>query len=49
MSDLLTDALDIALLPGGPHADPQDQEVEDDHGEQARQVDVTDEIHGATG
>jgi hypothetical protein len=42
---LFTDALDVALLAGGPHAHPQDEEVEDDHGEQTHQVDITDKIH----
>ncbi len=35
----------MALLAGRPHAHPQDEQVEDDHGQQTDQVNVPDKIH----
>ena len=42
---LLTDSLHVTFLPGGPHPNTEDQQIEDNDGEQTGQVDITEQIH----
>lgn len=42
---LLTDSLNVTFLPGRPHPNTEDEEVENNDGEETGQVYIAEQIH----